>query len=185
MSDIKPHMREALSGHILETVLETEKVSAYYLKRPGQGRMMSTLILFTPEGIVLQGDLTPSRNGDVSCLGYGLGWFAGKLSEDYLCSKFLDQVFVPEHAVSNMRYFILQDRREGSTTKEQARELWDSCPGADELDARAAYEFWTDEMLQDGADCPFYTYEPAAAGWLCAIQQRFAELYNATAQATA
>lgn len=178
MSIIACHMRESLREHVLEQILDTEKFKAFYIKQPGQGRMMSTLILFTPEGIVLQGDLTPSRNGNVSCLGYGLSWFSSKLGEDYLCSKFLDRVFVAEHAVSNIRYFILQERREGSLSKDRARELWDSCPRADEVDARAASEFWTDEMHMDGADCPFYTYEPGAAGWLCAIQQTFARLFN-------
>lgn len=187
MTYIQPHMRESLAGHVLETVLESEKIRAYYMKRPGHGRMMSTLILFTPEGIVLQGDLTPAQNGNVSCLGYGLDWFSGQLSEGYLCSKFLTHVFVPDYARRGLRDEILEQRRDGRLEKDKARELWDSVHVSDDFQGPSqVYEFWTDELLNmDSEGCPGYGYEPGEAGWLCAIQQRFAELYNATAQATA
>lgn len=185
MTYIEPHMREALAEHVLETVLESEKISAYYLKRPGQGRMMSTLILFTPEGIVLQGDLTPGQNGNVSALGYGRGWFSGRLSGGYLCEKFLNKVFRPDKAKRAIKEDIIEQRRDGSITKDRARELWNDMPDGDEHDGRLFYEFYMDELGRDGCDFPAYGYDLAEAGWLCAIQERFAALYNAHAQATA
>lgn len=185
MSYIEPHMRKALSEHVLETVLESEKISAYYLKRPGQGRMMSTLILFTPEGIVLQGDLTPGQNGNVSTYGYGRGWFSGQLSGSYLCEKFLKTEFRVDLAMDAMKRSILEHRYSGKWSKDHARELWDGLPSADEHDGRRCYKYWSDDPNEDGCDFPAYGYNLAEAGWLCAIQERFAALYNSHAQAKA
>ena len=186
MSYIEPHMREALAGHVLCPVLDSGDFTAFHLKRVGEGRMMSTLIVFTPEGIVIQGDLTPERNGTVSNYGYGLGWFCGQLGEDYLCSKFLEKKFVPEFAMRGLRYEILQQRRDGYLEKDKARELWDSMRWLDDpISPERTYKFWTDELRNDsGEGCPGYGYEPGEAGWLCAIQQRFSELYNATPMET-
>lgn len=182
MSYIEPHMREALSGHVLETVLESEKVSAYYLKRPGQGRMMSTLILFTPEGIVLQGDLTPGQNGSVSTFGYGRDWFSGQLSGSYLCEKFLSKQFRVDLAIDAMKRSILEHRYSGKWSKDHARDLWEGIPDAHELDGRVCYDYWTDDLNEDGGDFPAYGYSLAEAGWLCAIQERFADLYSTLAE---
>lgn len=64
-----------------------ERVQCWLLRRR-EDLMLSTAITFTPWGIVLQGDLTPSTIGDVSRSGYGVGWFGGQLGGDYLCGKF-------------------------------------------------------------------------------------------------
>lgn len=181
-SFIEPHMRESLKDHVLVPVLETNQVQAFYLKRPGEGRMMSTLITFTPEGIVLQGDLTPGSYGNVSTFGYGREWFSGQLSEGYLCEKFLSRCFVPEYAELGLRREILRQRRELLLSKEEARELWRFVHvSTDFTGQQDTYDFWTTDLHNlDTEDCPGYGYEPAEAGWLCAIQQKFAELYWAT-----
>jgi hypothetical protein len=181
MSYIEPHMRESLKNYVLVPLQGGKDIQAFYLKKPGDGRMMSTLILFTPEGIVLQGDLTPGRNGNVSVLGYGVGWFASDLSEDYLCEKFLQKEFIADKAKRAIQESILERRKEGSIDREKARELWyETVKQWDHNldDPHDAHAFWTECLEQDGADCPFYGYEPGEAGWLCAIQQRFATLYN-------
>ena len=77
-----------LSRHFLYQVVDTVDVQAYYLKRPGGSRCMSTYIMFTPEGIMITGDLCP-HYGVVSNHGYGVGWFSGQLSPSYLCKKFM------------------------------------------------------------------------------------------------
>lgn len=86
--------------HVLEEIPAGD-LKAFYLKRPGT-RMGSSLILFTPEGIVIAGDMTPGR-GALSAFGYGLSWFASELGWDYLCGKFLDKEWVPEYAVEYCR----------------------------------------------------------------------------------
>lgn len=181
MSYVEQHMRESLKDHVLEPHADLENLKAWYLKKPGRTRMMSTLILFTVEGIVLMGDLTPCQNGVVSALGYGVNWFAGKLSEDYLCEKFLRKEFVPEVAERRFKEEILHYRRDGSLTKEKAREGWDGIESKmeDGLSGHAFYElYW--EIMNDSPEIR-YDYNPGDAGWLCAIQQRFAQLYVAMA----
>jgi hypothetical protein len=144
--------------------------------------MMSCLIVFTVEGIVIQGDLTPCHNGVISCGGYGLSWFAGRLSEDYLCEKFLRKEFVPELAERRFKEDLLRWRRERSkdskygVSKEEARSAWDAIEGMrDEMDPRGFYDLYYD-TFKDTPECG-YGYNPGDAGWLCAIQQRFAALY--------
>jgi hypothetical protein len=176
-------MRESLKNHVLELLSQTETVSAWYLKRPGKTRMMATLITFTPEGIVLQGDLTPGQNGNVSVGGYGIGWFSGDKSEDYLCEKFLTKEFVPELAIEYFKDQIFRWRREdpnGNFSKEQAREAWDDIVTLErnqEVYSHTFYELYS-ETFNDTPECG-YGYNLGEAGWLCAIQQKFAELYKA------
>jgi hypothetical protein len=177
MTRIEPHMKASLKDHVLVWLDAGKDVKAAYLKKPGEGRMMSCLITFTPEGIVIQGDLTPGRLGNVSMQGYGLEWFAGPLSEDYLCEKFLEKRFSKERTVEAIKETIISRRREGKIHREFARELWDGIPGGDEADASDFYYFITMDLGGDSEDMR-QDYDPAEAGWLCAIQKRFSDLYN-------
>lgn len=97
---------EMFAQHHLEQVLDTETFKAFYLKETGMGRMQSCLILFTPEGINICGDLCPGndpRNSGVHAFGYGLNWFAGELSWSYLCEKFLSKEWHKELAIEDCR----------------------------------------------------------------------------------
>lgn len=97
---------EHLKDHYLEQVLDTPKFKAFYLKRQGYGRMESCLLFFSPEGISIHGDLchgNDSRNSGVHAYGYGLEWFAGRLSWSYLCEKFLTKEWHSELAVEDCR----------------------------------------------------------------------------------
>jgi hypothetical protein len=165
-------MKESLKDHVLTLVQEGE-VTAYYLGKKGT-RMMSCLLLFTPEGIAIMGDLTPQLHGSVSVYGYGIGWFSKHLSEGYLCEKFLRERFVPELAEKELR------DPEGYWREELSPEVSDRI--ADDL-CDHGQEWLYEELLDAGVDCsdgiPGFGYDPAEAGWLCAIQQRFSELYSA------
>lgn len=104
MSDIEQkqidYWTERLNNHQLTQITDTAKIKAYYLhdKPLNESRMMSTLIMFTPEGIIICGDLCP-KHGVVSDLGYGAKWFSSSLSPDYLAEKFLkDDVYESERA---------------------------------------------------------------------------------------
>lgn len=182
-SYVTDQMRKALANHRLELVQEGP-VTAYYLKDPTEGRMMSTLVLFSPEGIVLQGDLTPERNGTVSCYGYGIGWFGSPKSEDYLCEKFLEKRFVQEAAITELKDPDSYWRDlSGIETGEWYRRIERLDEIIDDLESDGHEAEWLIGELED-AGCvvddwpPGWTYEPREAGWLCAIQQRFAELYQ-------
>lgn len=67
----------------------------FRLQKPGGSRVMSSDFIFTKYQTFITGDYSPCTgpNGVTSNLGNGLGWFAGKLSPDYLASKFLDRVW--------------------------------------------------------------------------------------------
>lgn len=132
---------EHLKNHILEQVLDTPKFKAFYLKNPKYGRMDSCMFLFTPEGVIICGDLCPGndkRNSGVHAYGYGLEWFAGKLSWDYLCSKFLTQEWHIQLAAEDCRdraaaimlgeeSFFVRDRELEEVTSERqdlASQIW-------------------------------------------------------------
>lgn len=181
-SYVTEQMRKALENRVLELV-QYGDVTAYYLKDPAQGRMMSTMLLFTPEGIVLMGDLTPNRNGVISSYGYSQDWFGKPLSEGYLCSKFLAEEYVPGAAQEDLRDPNSHWREiEGALpTEEEKSRLERLDEIAEELDEHDAE--WLCRELEDAGYViddgpPGWTYSPHEAGWLCAIQQRFAELYQ-------
>ena len=159
-----------LSEHELQ-VIQDGKVKAYRMAKPGT-RVMSTLLVFTPEGIVLQGDFTPERNGSVSSLGYSLAWFLGELSPDYLCEKFFLREYVPEYA----REELLDPN--GYWREDQGQDV------LDKLDEIAKYvedgPDWVHRELDDLEFCMDggvgYAYAPSKKAALCAIQQKFKEL---------
>jgi len=244
VSCVEGHMKESLKDHVLEQVLDAEKFKAFYLKPEGKTRMMSTMIIFSPEGIVLLGDLSPSRYGNVSALGYGLSWFSKNLSETYLCEKFLEKGWHQDLAVSDLKtmardvlrghydqsmwtrelYYawelragLLDDvrsvrkslkhakesapdevedgkaevvRRRGmlgearADLRKQRAELADKLTDlANRMDDLAQSEFIDEYREIDKSDdwhdgLPGYGYKPSEAGWLCAIQQKFSELWK-------
>lgn len=196
MSYVERYMTKELSEHVLEEVSAPgDKIQAYYLRRPGEGRMMSTLVLFTPEGIVLMGDLCPDRGGThgvVSNFGYGLGWFTGQLSEGYLCSKFLHEVWQRDAALKDCRYQVhqhLQDARaqelgsaERKADRKRAkawREILQDLEHEVIFSSESMYNAMNEHDLYDGEYVPGYDYGWTDAGWLCAIQRRFSELWHA------
>lgn len=240
MSYVEFSMRDALKNHVLEEVPGSDKLEGFYLRDPDQGRAMSTLVLFGPEGIVVMGDLCPNLHGSISAYNYGVGWFSKQgLSEDYLCSKFLQQEWQPVLAQSYCYDMALEVRRgqQDEATKELtvASEERSHClanlrtlhsmrgtPGDDAaayagekekmkglLSAQRAKVVECRDMLADryeqlAIDIEGWGYgmerfaaeveeiDPQAcedgipgtgfpikdAGLLCAIQQRFAELYH-------
>lgn len=179
MSFATQQMRDALKNHVLEEVLPaTGDFRSFYMKEPGQGRMMSTLFVFTPEGIVIMGDLCPKRNGCISDFNYHLGWFARQQSEYYLCSKFLQTEYQTEVAARFVREHIEEMKKDGSEPQENIpkwEELLSSLEGG-EMGADHFHDALQDldyEHEDEG-----YEYHLQTAGWLCALQQRFAELFQ-------
>ncbi len=180
---VESEMVQDLKNHVLEKILDTDKFQAFRMKDPGQGRSMSTLITFTPEGIVIQGDLTPGRNGNVSCRGYGVGWFRGRLSEDYLAEKFLEKDWYAEVAATWLRRHLKEIADGIETAKPEAvkmiQALASRCEDGD-LYIESFREDW-EEIYEDWdwESTPGFGYKPDEHAWLCVIQRKFAELYNA------
>lgn len=177
MSYVTSNMRSAFTNHTLHVEADCPTVRAWYLRPSNGGRMQSTLIVETREGIVIMGDMCPKQNGIISTYGYGIDWFAKNRTcdEQYLCSKFLSRVFVPERGARMVREIIVELRRSGSIDKDAARDAWREVDdeGGD-FTERTAWDICNRLGTEfDGG----YDYDPSDAGWLCAIQQRFAELY--------
>ena len=177
MTCVTDTLRETLAGLDLvpHAMDPAHRLSSYYLMRPGS-RMGSVYLLFTGEGIVLMGDYCPAQNGVISCLGYGEGWFSERLGEDYLASKFLQKVWVPEQGAEALCYDLLHARRHDRLTKADAREAFDAVTEAVAdyaLTAERAYTIHGDAGLSDFEGG--MGYEPHEMALLCAIQQRFAE----------
>lgn len=198
MSYVMKHMTEGLKDHVLEEFPAGEKIRAFYLKKKDGGRMMSTLILFTPEGIWIGGDLCPTPGvgvrGVMSAYGYDIGWFASdQPDERYLCSKFVGEVWQLEAAVKDCEDFArdaineMKRARKDDDRDEARRQLrearrWRAVRDAlgDEATVETCYDALCEQKVLDGGDSiPGYDYPWADAGWLCAIQRRFSELMKA------
>lgn len=184
MSYVTASMKDELKNHVLEEALpETGEFQAFYMKEPGQGRMMSTLFVFTPEGIVIMGDLCPGgpkNQGSISTFGYGLGWFAGRLSEGYLCEKFLSRVWQVKVAEEWCREHIEELKKDADADSLKKLPEWEELLSrlqGEEIGNESFHETLRDldyEVEDEGCDYPLNT-----AGWLCALQQRFSELFIA------
>lgn len=201
MSYVTPAMKDALKNHVLEEQPAGGKFRAFYMKEPGQGRMMSTLFVFTPEGIVIMGDLCPggpNNQGSISNYGYGIEWFSKKLSEGYLCGKFLREEWQAEAALEWVLDHIEEIQRgehdgefddaakqgkadiDGArkTEIEKFREI-ERDLGGGEMDATRFYDALISIGHSIDDDLHGMDYPINTAGWLCALQQRFSELFVA------
>jgi hypothetical protein len=207
VSYVTRELREMLASHVLTPVSRRGAVEAYYLHKEGSTlgspeasdganyhgprvwlseRVLSTLILFSPEGIVLLGDLAPcaGKNGCISGYGYDARWFAEKVNEDYLCSKFLEQTFQVDVAKTWVedRLADLRDPASGESDEATDRLLQELMLRLIENGDDPYAEEWFRDALREsklgGDELEGYGYDLEQAGMLCAIQQRFAELYQ-------
>lgn len=188
-------MRKAFEDHYLTTTCDTPDVKVFYMRQP-ETRAFAVQLAFTPEGIHITGDvaLGRDRSGVGTSVGCGktLGWFCGELSEGYLCEKFLTKQFQQDAAVedarNNAEEYARQANDESWDDEERTRctrlagqwltfalEL-ERCD--DDFDAhQCAMEAYNDIDDSDSFEGLGYDYPRTDAGWLCAIQKKFAELY--------
>lgn len=193
MNYVTDNMRRELANHVL-TLTHNGGAIRHYRLGPSDTNMGEARLIFTsaplPEQVIITGDLNPRENGIVSQQGYGIGWFGRRQGESYLCEKFLRTSFYTEHARAWLR-----DEAADLADPNQARtddpaqiaalqaEVRDAIGRGDHGDdpTRSHEAFW--DWLRDYGVDPEdegFGYDPKVAGWLCAIQQRFVELYAAT-----
>ena len=182
MSFVTPQIKEALKNHVLEEALPFgHGFLAYYMRDPGQGRMMSTLLVFTPEGIVLMGDLCPGgpgNRGSISNYNYGIGWFSRPQSEYYLCEKFMAREWQSIVAAKFVREHIAEITLSGDPDYLKDLPEWEDL--LNRLDAgEMGSDHFHDALQELGYEHEDegYEYNLNEAGWLCGIQQKFVELY--------
>lgn len=177
-------------------------VRLYQLRKPGHGGMEGVDVLVmggdVDERIVITGDLAPNDNqGCVSNIGYGVDWFAGRKSDDYLCGKFLRQVWVPEDARAAIKDRLAEEQRDAAdedldadereTARERAEKLAEAVEYAEEFNdparsSEAFHELW-EEVYDDTPEDLGFGYDPRSAALLVAIQETFARLYWAKREA--
>lgn len=190
-----------LKDHYLEPLEIGQYVKSYYLRQRPDSRAMSTLLIFSPEGIIITGDLRPGNNGGVVAAGYGLDWFSAPLQPRYLAEKFLKEKWVPGAFIKAVKDYI-NDRFESRTLSIKRHPWRIGHYVADNwTEGRALlYLINHSELIESphstydnlpafrregmGWYCPYdseflapgYDYDPAELGWLAAIQRRFSEL---------
>lgn len=181
MSYVQAHFVESLKDHQLECILNDKKtgISVWNMRRPGT-RMYGVQITFSPEGIALQGDVVYGPGGGLtSTCGYGLGWFSGYLSEDYLCEKFLQKQWVAEYAAEELEE-ELKNPEDYAIDEKMIEPLKNIISQLGEV-IETGTQLWEalddiDYCIDDGP--PGWGYGPVEAMALCSVQQKFAELYK-------
>ena len=185
-SYVTPEIERTLERHELARLPNFPSPwSVFFMHRPNEGRMMSTLFIFTHENIILTGDLCPrpgDSNGCISAFGFGLDWFAGRLSERYLCEKFLREVWQADAAADWCEYQVKEKDgydlsiEDVAKLKEIAQDLRMDPSSYCVNTFCSALAGCKGDFLYDGA--PGYDYPRSDAGWLCALQQKFRVLYR-------
>lgn len=177
MTYVTDCMRNSLANHVFEPQLD----GCLRMGIPGDCIYAMYFVEFANR-ICIAGDirLGGNENGIVSSSGYKLPWFAGQLSECYLCEKFLRREWQWAVAEEELSTYI-KDDDEGGWYRDHADEFrkFMKSPGwkYDVPTESEFYEFMTD-LGDDCCEMLGYDYPRAQAGWLCAIQQKFSELWN-------
>lgn len=167
-----------LSEYMLREVTLPTSYTRSFLLTPilWDGENQHALIPFTVEGIVLQGPLVLGieAKGMVSESKKTLDWFHSELTEDEVCEAFLHQRW--QYTVAERDLRVLAGREQYSPGKQEfLRGLADRiarCEGdRNSLTLTLRTTGGIDFVLagQVGVDYPM-----PEAGWLCAIQRRFA-----------
>lgn len=175
-----------LSRHELKIKAHVPGVVTVYRLELPSGRMESTDIIFCLGQIILTGDLCPEpgRTPTACCTAFGkdIGWFAGNLSEDYLCSKFLAKEYRADVAMEAFRDEIGEIRKQLSDEDcdpedlhQRALDLDGALESLDFSDDRRVREWWSDNVCTDSESLSDEHYNERDGGLLVAIQRRFAE----------
>lgn len=171
---VRQHMVEALAHHQLDELTPPgSPVRSFRLWSPSLGETLSTLLTFTPEGIVVQGDLRPGEHGAMSGKECDLEWFEGARTEEEVCEAFLQETWQAEVAARDLRTLTSPDPAHARALEVFASKV-ELSGLEDEASVRRtliALGFSPSKYGRVGYDYPL-----GDAGWLCAIQRRFAAL---------
>jgi hypothetical protein len=186
MDPVQPLMLKELKDHVLER-RDCGPVQTFRMRRPDTS-VYSVCIIFAENRIFITGDIMLGEKGQgvISSFGYGLGWFTGQLGWDYLASKFLSNNHWDEHRAAEWCREMAEDYKKGSMTDDEEESKskaleYDRLAGQLDDISLDVNEFYSAlKEIDEGWDdsCPGYGYDAAEAGWLSAIQQRFAQLYS-------
>lgn len=185
----EPAIVARIEGWYLQRLAEGPFVRSYRIVKDseGYGLMESTIVTEACGHLTLSGDLTPTLGGVSTPRRYGLDWFAGASSPNYLGEKFLQSGYCPwERAKEDIQQWVDEPEDHGLNEEqvEHLQDLLDSGGGnLDEYGVRL-YDALDDidpYLVEEGP--PGSGYHPVQLETLCAIQRRFAKLWAAKAVA--
>lgn len=176
-------------NYLEEITSPTAVVRAFYLRESIGSRIQAALIVFTPEGIVIMGDLVPGWRAAVSAFGKGLEWFSGELSPDYLASKFLEKDFLPESAaryLSEHKAMVAEQcdvgKGRGVTDEIEAIDEAIASLMSGDWGAESFYSFLHEQDIDGVHDGVGRDYHPGHLDLLVRTQKAFARLYREAQQ---
>lgn len=148
------------------------------LRMPGTA-FYATRLIFHSWGTVICGDVLQLQTGSPH---YGLEWFANggaPLGHDYLAEKFLGNrdEWNAADCLKMVREFFKDKPAESEGEADARRELKAALKNG-EIGPEGVYERGPDCGWRFDDGVPGYYYPRTETGWLAAIQQRFAELYQ-------
>jgi hypothetical protein len=186
MSRVTPEIRRSLENHVLEEIPAGDQMRVFRMSN-GKDWCHLNEFIFTPRGhIVICGDtiISDDSHGIVSCVNYDLHWFAGQLSESYLCEKFFRRdEFGFDDCIEDLKDY-LEHYEDGGETHARLKEL------IEELEDDVYEEQQNIHFVRDAVDrhrlgdalyenSMGFRYPRKSSAWLCGLQQRFSELYAA------
>lgn len=200
MTYVKDGYERTYANHSLVQLPGGKNLEAFQLVPEGGGWMQSTIITFfgpRPEWkqIAVTGDLCPgggrANRGILSNWGYGLGWFGSPKSEEYLCEKFLSEIWLPEKCKAwledtrnDLRVEIAAGEKDAAENRGTVAKIdamladWESLTENGPASIVEVRDRLYDDLGQWAIDdgIPGYGYDPREAGLLCAAQQAFVRL---------
>ena len=189
MNDDYSFYHDRLKNHILEVICDHERVKCFRLCEEIGKNCMSTFITFNPYSIMLNGDLTPGQNGNVSACGYGIEWFAKDLGVSYLTGKFaLKESWDSGKSTEEFRRITSEKNLMECFGDEEVAEMMAKAAQAehdhlwcgDSFESEKSYHEALEAVFDDGWwECASLAwYNEGEVGWLTAIQTAFAREYN-------
>lgn len=178
--------RENWKDHELVVLEEGPHIQAYYLKHPKEElRIQGCLLLFTPEGVVITGDLIPGTKKGIHAIGSGYGfdarWFANHHNGENIARQFLRKEWDDTLAADELEteldengtdYF---DQSQIEMLKEVVGALWEPPPYC--MTEDQFIEALCEAGYDIGSGVPGYGYDQEEYALLIAIQRRFSELW--------
>jgi len=186
-SYITDEMRAALRDH----VIVEEPGGEWFMAKPGDNWQSIVVGEFASRLIVVTDSfgLGASARGLVSPMGCSARWFASPgVGQEHLCSMFLTLEWQWEAAKGEIRWHIQQSRDENRCDwwlqNEAKLEMYmrrgtarsaNGPPGRQEFENYMTLKLGG-TFIEDGL--PGFDFPRKQAGWLCAIQEKFRELYH-------
>lgn len=192
----RDRLLESFKEHQLEILVNTDRVVIVRMAKP-RTRVYLVQLSFTPEGICIQGDITPGENNKGVCCRdrKSLEWFAQDFrSSEYLAGKFLEPEWCPDQSRDHWESVLAELAIDALPEHDGSRDEFSAAQHRALAAAIDDDQFGSPESLSGCFDLhgfgygfeDFRGYIPVhREGYLWAIQRKFAELWSDSLRARA